>query len=154
MKILASLALLMSIVAAPATGRAHLLHLDAFGIVVDTAERDPEAPGDRTLISVHAYNGTGNAVTLRGLTLEGHGKLGIERLRDFFVFESWQPVKFIRLEPGKDVNMAPPNYRISVPSAALSNGDFKVLADFGPLGEVEATRPGFYGTSDDAVSQQ
>lgn len=152
MKALAFLAMALLVAALPGNGRSHPFHKDAVVMFVGSAKEDPNALGERTLLWVHLVNGTGAAVTLRGLSLDGYGALGIERLRDFLIFQSWQQVDFIRLDPGEELFMSPPRYRISAPTTARASDGFKLVADFGPLGKIRPYKRGFYSGSDDAVS--
>ncbi|MEM1275601.1 MAG: hypothetical protein AAGH74_03680 [Pseudomonadota bacterium] len=147
------LALSLLLLVAPDFSRAHLNHPDGLVVLVYTADAKDVAPGEEREVALHIINGYPVAVTLRGLWLNGHGALTIEKLRDFFLFKTWQKVKFLRLEPGEERAILPPGYRIKMPGDLWRSELHPVLADFGPLGTIEAYKL-FRNTGlDDAVGQ-
>jgi len=86
-------------------------------------------------------NESGAAVTLRGLSASHGTGVTIERRKTLFGVEAWQAVRFLRIEPGESVLLAPPDYRITVAAAAkdaTETFDFTVTADFGPAGRYDA----------------
>lgn len=152
-RVLASVAITLWLAASTGSGHAHLFQGDSVAFFVNSAEVDPDAPDDQMLLVLHFSNGSGNAATLRGLWVAGHGAVDIEKLRDFLVFRSWQEVKFLRLEPGAELTLAPPAFKVAVPATAWSSEDFKIVADFGPLGRIEPQQLSIFPDSDDAVRQ-
>lgn len=136
MRALAFLALTLLALSAPSTGSAHLFHANEIVVLIDQPREDPKSEGENLIVGVHVVNGTGNAVTLRGITLDGHGTLDVERLRDFLLFKTWQQVQFLRVDPGEVLSLAQPSYRIVVPTDAWRS-DFRITADFGPAGQID-----------------
>ncbi len=125
----------------PDFGRAHLNHADGLSVLVYAVQDGSETPDASTSIGLHVFNGLSNAVTLRGLWLDRHGSVQVEKLRDLLIIKTWQPVKFLRLEPGEELTIAPPRYRIQVPAALWTSDEFTIFADFGPAGRVQAYDP-------------
>ena len=84
-------------------------------------------------------NNTEAALTLTKLRAPGGRTVRLERRREIFGVETWQPVKFLRLEPGRSVVLAPPDYRLIVDPdilAQLNRPGGGVTAVFSPFGPV------------------
>ena len=95
----------------------------------------PEAVGLRVLI----VNNTPGAATLRGLSAPGVGEIAIGRRRGLLGIEFLQPVRFLRLESGRRVLLAAPDYAVRAEGLdldAVIRGEIAVSADFGPLGTL------------------
>lgn len=93
------------------------------------------APNENTLL-LELRNNTATALTLTELLAPGGRRLAIERRREIFGQVAWQPVPFLRLDPGEAVTLAPPAYRLrATPEtyAQLSEPGGGVRARFSPL---------------------
>lgn len=117
----------------------------AFGgvlMAIVEAERVEGVP-DTVELRIAIVNNTENAVTLRGLreSASSEPRIAIERRRELFYMVFWQPVDFLRLEPGEAITLEPPDYRVVVQTRApqrFTRGRPMLFADFGPLGEIVA----------------
>ncbi|MEM9043714.1 MAG: hypothetical protein AAGC81_03390 [Pseudomonadota bacterium] len=153
MKVLTLLAFSLLLMAAPELSRAHPEDEGGLIVLIYPINDGEDAREEEMSVGLHIINGHPNVATLRGLSLSGHGPLNIQRLKDFILFKTWQPVPFLRLEPGDERALLPPRYRIKLPASMWESERHQVSADFGPLGTVEAYKILNYAGSDDAVSQ-
>ncbi len=125
--------------AAAAGAAAHVDSVDGLMIKLLGARDLPEGVALAMIVS----NETGGAITLRGLqTVDGDAPVKILRRVSFFGFEFWQPVRFLRVEPGAAAILAPPDYRLRLEGAAAPAAVFTehkpvLRADFGPRGVFE-----------------
>ena len=98
-----------------------------------------EAPEGAVGLRVLLVNNTPEAATLRGLSAPGAGPVALGRRRSLLGFEFIQPVPFLRLESGRRVLLASPDYAVSAEGldiGAVIRGEMTVEADFGPLGTL------------------
>ncbi|MCI4665805.1 MAG: hypothetical protein MRY74_13905 [Neomegalonema sp.] len=112
-------------------------------VLVMSAKPNVEAPGSE-LLSIYVSNRTAAAVTLRGLSADGRA-ISLERKRGLFGYETWQRVKFIRLEPGKTLLLDQPAYRVILHAgkADATKAGAQLHADFGAAGTVSTPlKPG------------
>jgi hypothetical protein len=98
-----------------------------------------EAPAGKLGLRVLLVNNTPGPATLRGLSAPGAGSIALGRRRSLFGIELLQPVGFLRLEPGRRVLLAEPDYAVSADGldmGAVIRGEVSISADFGPLGTL------------------
>jgi hypothetical protein len=130
-------ALVLLLAGAPAAEvPAHPLHDDGIYAALVGVDDAPEgAPGLRVLL----VNNTPGAATLRGLSAPGAGDIALGRRRSLLGFEFVQPVSFLRLESGRRVLLAAPDYAVGAEGldlGAVIRGEIAISADFGPLGTL------------------
>jgi hypothetical protein len=127
-------ALVMALAGVAGTAAAHPGHdggLYAALVGVD------EAPPGAVALRVLLVNNTPGAATLRGLSAPGAGPVALGRRRSVLGFEFLQPVRFLRLESGRRVLLAAPDYAViaeRLDIGAVIRGEVAIQADFGPLG--------------------
>jgi hypothetical protein len=106
-----------------------------YAALVGVEEASPGAVGLRVLV----VNNTPGPATLRGLSVEGAGAVGLVRRRRLLGLELSQPVRFLQVDSGERVLIAEPDYSVSAEGLdleAVIRGDIDIIADFGPLGEL------------------
>ncbi|MEO1331006.1 MAG: hypothetical protein AAFW46_15250 [Pseudomonadota bacterium] len=99
--------------------------------------RSPD--GTEVEVDLEIFNGFGVAATLRSVTASVGEATTLERKRSLLGFEAWQPVGFLRLEPGKTIVLSPPEYRMTIHGIDAPEEEtvsFEIEADFGPLGKL------------------
>lgn len=154
MRIIAIVSALLLVIVPPQIGHAHFDHDDSLVLLLNAAQDDPRAPGERTLVGLHIVNQTNSAATLRGFRLEGHGPIEFQKLRDLYIVKSWQPVQFLRVDVGENLTLSPARFRIPIPTRVWRSKAYTIYADFGPLGEIEVHNLISYQGSDDAVREK
>ena len=91
-------------------------------------------------LSVTIANNSGRSITLRGIMTQDGDVVRIQRKKTVLWTEAFQPVKFLRLSPGEQAFLEPPDYLISLPGVsqnALMSGRTRLVADFGPEGQID-----------------
>ncbi len=122
------------LVAAPAKA-----HLDDEGVFAFLTGVQTIENGTQTLV-VSITNNSGLSITLRGIMTREGDRARIQRKKTVLWTDALQPVKFLRLSPGEQAYFAPPDYLITLPGVsqnALISGRIKLVADFGPEGQID-----------------
>ena len=91
-------------------------------------------------LSVTITNNSGLSITLRGIMTRDGDIARIQRKKTVLWTEAFQPVKFLRFSPGEQAFLEPPDYLITLPGVsqnALMSGRTKLVADFGPEGQID-----------------
>ena len=69
------------------------------------------APNAETLV-LELRSNSSTALTLTKIVAPGGKKIAIERRREIFGQTAWQPVRFLRLDPGETLTLGAPDYRL------------------------------------------
>jgi len=106
-------------------------------ILVDLLAVAPSGEDDgRVWINVLVINDTGAAITLRGFKASNKQPVEVLKRKTLFGVQSWQPVKFIRIDALKELEFGLPDYRIIVYSPPGDTEAVNLWADFGPQGDI------------------
>lgn len=133
------------LLAAPAPAKAHLFDED--GVYAFLTGVQATESGTQTL-SVLILNNTPLAVTLRGILTREGDQATIQRKTTVLWTDALQPVKFLRLSPGEQANLSPPDYLVTLPGVSpnsLMSGQTVLVADFGPKGQLDLLLAGPLG---------
>ncbi|MEM7301538.1 MAG: hypothetical protein AAF468_10695 [Pseudomonadota bacterium] len=113
-------------------------HVDHGKITVTITETGLHSDGSgRIEVRLKIENNTATAATLRRLFAPAATKIIVERQRKLLGSVLWQPVKFLRLEPGDNADLGPTAYRVLIETedaAHFLEKGTEMFADFGPLG--------------------
>jgi hypothetical protein len=106
-------------------------------VLVDLLAVVPSGRDDGNVwINVVVINDTGAAVTLRGFSASNKQPVKVLRRKILLGVGSWQPVKFIRIDASKELELGLPDYRIIVYSPPGDAEAVNLWANFGPLGNI------------------
>ncbi|MEM7056927.1 MAG: hypothetical protein AAF557_05015 [Pseudomonadota bacterium] len=138
------LALCFAIALGPVPTQAHLFDegVSAALIGVEAGETGSQN------VSLLIINSSPLAVTLRRITTRDGSPVKIERARTFLWTKTRQAVKFLRFSPGEQIFLAPPEYFVTVPgveATTLLSGKTRLVADFGPEGQIDVSVVGPVG---------
>lgn len=113
---------------------------------VETPDAGPQS------LLIFIANNTAVSITLRGIATRRGDLAKIERTKTVLWTDVRQPVKFLRLSPGAQIEMVPPDYIVTLPGVSqhdLMSGLITLVADFGPDGQVDVGVPGPVGAPQD-----
>ena len=137
----------------PQPGVAHFDDEVGLVVLMYDAKAEVELPEGQSSVGLLVINSFAKTATLRKLSIQNHGTVEIEKMRNLLFVKSWQTVQFLRFEPGQEQTIEPPRYRIKIPTGLWQSDDTRYSVDFGPLGLVEAYKVPPSAVSDNAIGQ-